>query len=337
MPYARGWWWLVVIGLAGCGNRDSIDRVAKTAPRVGGLTEDKVTKLLPGPNAQQEVQTALIKAKPGEIIEFGEGTFEFTMGLSLMVKEVTLRGKGMDKTFLSFKKQNAGKEGLLVQGTVDGFRMEDITVEDTKDDGVKINGPGGVTLRRLRARWTAGPHTENGSYGLYPVQCQHVLIEDCVASDASDAGIYVGQSQHVIVRRCKAEQNVAGIEIENTLDADVYENTANNNTGGLLVFDLPGLQQKNGGRVRVYNNKVIGNNHINFAPKGNTVASVPQGTGLMVMATDQVELFNNEVSDHKTVGLGVVSYFITGTPLKDKDYDPYPEGVFVHDNRFAKN
>jgi len=33
--------------------------------------------------------------------------------------------------------------------------------------------------------------------------------------------------------------NVAGIEIENCTDADVYENISTNNTGGVLVFDLP--------------------------------------------------------------------------------------------------
>ena len=32
---------------------------------------------------------------------------------------------------------------------------------------------------------------------------------------------------------------MAGIEIENSQFADVYENTATGNTGGLLVFYLP--------------------------------------------------------------------------------------------------
>lgn len=325
-----GWCGLVVLLAVLSSHVDGAAKKMAPAPQEG-----KVTKLQPGPKSQKEVQTALIKAKPGDTIELGEGTFEFTMGLSLTVKDVTLRGQGMDKTFLSFKKQNAGSEGLLV--TSDGFRMENLTVEDAKGDGVKVNGATGVIFRKVRARWSGGPRIENGGYGLYPVQCKHVLIEDCVANDASDAGIYVGQSQYVIVRRCLAERNVAGIEIENTFDADVYENTATNNSGGILVFDLPGLQQKNGGRVRVFHNTVKANNHRNFAPKGNTVADVPPGTGLMVMATDQVEMFQNKVTDNQTVGIGVVSYFITQKPLQDKGYDPYPEGIFLHDNVFANN
>jgi parallel beta-helix repeat protein len=287
----------------------------------------------PGPNVQEEAQTALIKAQPGDTIEFGPGTFEFTRSLSLAVPHVTVRGKGMDETTLSFLKQDTGTEGLLV--TRDHFTLEDLTIEDAKGDGIKINGADDVILRRVRARWTGGEKESNGAYGLYPVQCKDVLIEECSAYAASDAGIYVGQSQKVIVRKCRAERNVAGIEIENCIDADVSENVCTNNAGGLLVFDLPGLQVKNGKRVRVFENQVFANNHDNFAPKGNTVAMVAPGTGMMVMATDQVEVFKNTIKDNQTNNLVILSYKMTGLPIEDKDYDPYPEGVFVHDNLFA--
>ena len=82
-------------------------------------------------------------------------------------------------------------------------------------DGMLL-GADGVVFRRVRVEWTNGPSSENGAYGLYPVECRNVLIEECVAIGASDAGIYVGQSVDVIVRRSRAEYNVAGIEIENT-------------------------------------------------------------------------------------------------------------------------
>src|SRR5262249_54744756 len=153
----------------------------------------------------------------------------------------TLRGQGKERTTLSFKGQEAGKYGLHVSRG--GFVLQDLTVEDTKGDAVKVEGGDGVVFRRVRARWSGEPRASNGAYGLYPVPCQHVLIEECEASGASDAGIYVVQSQNIIVRRCRAERNVAGIEIENCDDADVYDNTATDNAGGLLVFDLPDLQK----------------------------------------------------------------------------------------------
>ncbi len=307
--------------------------VTPSGRAVAGDSAGRVVKISPGPNVQEDTQTALIKAKPGDTIEFGDGTFEFNQSLSLAVENVKVRGQGMDKTILSFKKQDAGKEGLLV--TRGKFAIEELTMEDSKGDGIKTNDADGVTFRHVRVRWTGGSKESNGAYGLYPVQCKNVLIEECVVMGASDAGIYVGQSQNIVVRKCRAEENVAGIEIENCTDADVYENTATNNAGGLLVFDLPGLQAKNGRRVRVHHNEVFANNHVNFAPKGNIVATVAPGTGMIVMATDQVELFQNVAKDNQSYNLSIVSYLITQRPIEDKEYDPYPEGIYVHDNTFT--
>lgn len=87
----------------------------------------------------------------------------------------------------------------------------------------------------MRAEWTNGPDEEKGAYGIYPMQIENVLLEECVAIGASDAGIYVGQSRNVIIRNNLAEYNAAGFEIENTVGADVYANTATNNTAIIII------------------------------------------------------------------------------------------------------
>ncbi|WP_224369768.1 parallel beta-helix domain-containing protein [Hyalangium versicolor] len=281
----------------------------------------------------KKTQEALIRAKPGAVIELPEGRFQLDRSLSSTVDGITIRGKGLDKTILSFKGQTQGAEGLLLKGN--NLTLEDFAVEDTKGDAIKINGTDGLVIRRVRAEWTGGPKATNGAYGLYPVQCKNVLIEDSVAIGASDAGIYVGQSEHVIIRRNKAMRNVAGIESENTKYADIYENTATHNTGGILVFDLPDLPVQGGKSTRVFNNDIFANDTDNFAPEGNIVATVPTGTGMMVMATDQVEIFNNRFRDNKTVNLVIASYFVSRKPINDKNYDPYPEALYIHDNTFS--
>ena len=278
-----------------------------------------------------------IKAKPGEVVEFGAGRFEFTATLSLDVSDVTIRGQGHDKTVLAFiqQGQGTGGEGVLVTSK-EKFTIQDLAVEDAKGDSIKVNGCTGVTFRNVRVSWSGGPKETNGGYGLYPVLCKDVLIEDCIAQDASDAGIYVGQSENIIVRRNRAERNVAGIEIENSINADVYENVATGNTGGVLIFSLPDLKLKVGHNCRVYNNQVIENNLANFAPKGNTVAGVPSGTGIMIMANRQVEVFDNRVENNHNVGLSIVSYLATGCPFaQDAGYDPYCEAIYIHDNKFV--
>ena len=281
---------------------------------------------------QDRLQTQLLDAKPGDVIEVPAGTHALDRSLSLTADGVTIRGAGMDQTVLSFAGQVAGAEGLLVTG--DDFVIEDLAIEDAKGDGLKINEADGVTIRRVRVEWTGEPRTENGAYGFYPVQTTNVLIEDSVAIGASDAGIYVGQSKGVIVRNNRAERNVAGIEIENTQDADVYGNTTTDNTGGILVFNMPNLSQE-GGRVRVYDNLVFENDRANFGHPGTPVASIPAGSGIVINSHDDVEVFGNEVRDNRTANVIISSVYASNYADQSwgDDFDPYPERIHVHDNQ----
>jgi parallel beta-helix repeat protein len=199
---------------------------------------------------------------------------------------------------------------------------------------VKSKGSDGIALVNLRVEWTGGPKSTNGAYGLYPVSSKNVLIDRSVVKGASDAGIYVGQSQNIIVRGSRAEMNVAGIEIENSYDADVVGNTATNNAGGILVFDLPDLPQQGGRNVKLTNNQVIANNHVNFAAPGNIVAGVPSGTGIMVMANSNVLVTGNHVMGNNGSAVMVVAYTQAFT---DKAYNPLPRSVSVAGNHFMDN
>jgi parallel beta-helix repeat protein len=285
---------------------------------------------------EKKVQKDLILAADGSTIEITEGVFSISKSLSMDGKKnIVIRGKGMDKTILSFKKQIAGAEGIKITNC-ENITLEDLTVQDSKGDLIKTMHVKGMTFRRVKAEWTGKPSKNNGGYALYPVQCEQVLIDGCVARGASDAGIYVGQSKNIVVKNCTAIENVAGIEIENSLYADVFDNVATNNTGGILVFDLPDLVQKKGGFVRVFNNKIFENNLSNFAPKGNIVGKVPKGTGVLILATNNVEIFDNQIKNNKSAGVGIISYYMTENPIKDKDYYPYPTRIFIHDNDFER-
>ena len=248
----------------------------------------------PSDNAQERIQEALILAQPGDEIHLISGVYKIEDGLSLDVDNILFSGDGHDKTILDFTEQMTGAQGLLV--TSNEVMLKDFAIINTKGDGIKTIGSEGIYFINLRTEWTGGPDSSNGAYGLYPVQSKNVLIDGCIAIGASDAGIYVGQSENIIVRNSRAEFNVAGIEIENSYYADVYNNIAQHNTGGILVFDLPDLVQKKGGHVRVHHNLVKDNNLANFAPKGNIVGNVPKGTGMMVLATSNVEFFENQIS-----------------------------------------
>ena len=286
----------------------------------------------PGPLSYEEIQTALIFANPGDTINLDEGIFNFEDGLSLSIDNVTIQGKGMDKTILSFKNQKSGAEGLMV--TSNKVILKDFAIEDTIGDAIVVKGAEGISFIRIRTEWTDGPKETNGAYGLYPVQSKDVLIKECIAIGASDAGIYVGQSKRIKVIDSVAKFNVAGIEIENSYYAEVIGNIAEHNTGGILVFDLPDLPQQGGHSVLISKNKVMNNDTKNFAPEGNIVGKTPNGTGIMIMANENIEVKENDIRNNATAGILIVSY---QEETDDKNYNPIPNKIYIHNNTLVNN
>jgi parallel beta-helix repeat protein len=285
----------------------------------------------PGADAQSRLQSALIDAKPGDIVEIGAGRFDLTDGLSLDVDRVTVRGAGPSATILSFKGQKGAGEGLLV--TADDVVLRGFAVEDSRGDGIKSKGANRIVYHDLRVEWTGGPKATNGAYGVYPVESSDVLIDKVTVKGASDAGIYVGQSKNIIVRNSLAMFNVAGIEIENCYGADVYQNVATHNAGGILVFDLPNLPQKGGHSVRIFSNRSERNDTPNFAPKGNIVAGVPNGTGVIIMANRDVHVFNNVLGENGSTNIFIVGYRNSFT---DTGYNPLPANVVIGGNMHGR-
>jgi len=293
--------------------------------------------VFPLANIQKEIQTNLIIAKEGDVIRLPEGIFDLQRVLVAdNLNNVSIIGAGVDKTILSFKNQIQGAEGIKISNS-ENIILKDFTIEDSKGDLIKVEDTKGISFINIKAQWTGGPKSTNGSYALYPVKAENVYIDNCIAIGASDAGIYVGQSKNIIVKNSEAYFNVAGIEIENSINADVYNNYAHDNSGGILVFDLPDLLIKRGGNVRVYNNKVENNNLTNFAPPGNIVAKVPSGTGIQILATSNVEIFNNNIINNKTANTSIVSYYMTEEPISDSLYYPYPNSIYIYDNIYKRD
>lgn len=334
---------LSLLGLGAC-SRNSDDRVAgsddPTSPAVRGgcIAADA--------RARDRILTELFQASAGDVVSLCEGRFDMPTGLLINSKPgITLKGAGMDKTILNFAKSDSA-EGINASYS-DGLVLQDFTVEDTPGNGIRIFRSNFITVRGVRARWhdlagrdetDAGytPRSDVGAYALYPVEVRHILMENCEAHGASDAGVYVGQSSDVVVQNCLATYNVAGYEFENTYRAIFQNNVATKNTGGFLIFDLPDLRQY-GEKNIVRNNKSYGNNTENFAPIGNIVGLTPRGTGMLVLASDQLEIYGNEIHDNDSIGIGIVNFGLVDNTYPDQRYDFYPEGLEIHHNTFRNN
>ncbi len=290
----------------------------------------------PGDDDQTAVQEVLIEADAGRTVCLGAGTFQFMAEVSISVDGLTLRGAGGDETILDFTAQDLGANGVYVSG--DGVTLEDFQVLNAKGDGIRGDEVEGIVFRRLKVFWERDADAGNGAYGVYPVGCTNVLVEECVVKGASDAGIYVGQSRNILVRGNEAYGNVAGIEIENSTDAEVVDNHAHDNTAGILIFTLPELPMKEGRRSLVHRNIIENNNVPNFGRAGSVVSNVPGGTGAMILAADETEFTGNTVQGNNTTGLMLITYIVELLgPYEDEEYDKYPERNWVHDNNWMNN
>ncbi|MBX2817494.1 MAG: right-handed parallel beta-helix repeat-containing protein [Saprospiraceae bacterium] len=293
-----------------------------------------------GPGQEDDIRRAFIQIEDSTEIVFDAGTYRFEkLSLKGKLKKVTLRGAGQDQTIFDFSTQDQGGEGLRID-YVEDLEISGMTFQESPGDLLKMTECSNVLIKDVGTIWAGEPDSANGGYGIYPVLCHDVTIENSYARGASDAGIYVGQTVGAIVRNCKAEYNVAGIEIENTKDAQVYDNESCHNTGGLLIFDLPGLKY-DGENTVAYNNYIHDNNHRNFARSSNSVSgvgNVPPGTGVMILRTSNLEVKENRIENNNTMSLGILSY-VTVDPniLATKpDWDPVPRNIKIHGNDISK-
>jgi parallel beta-helix repeat protein len=290
-----------------------------------------------GQASEADIDTALQMAGPGDTVAFGPGTFSFSNTLTLSSAGVTIQGAGKSLTTFDFTGQTAGADGIDVLTGSDHLTLQGFEVLNAAGNAIKVEGSQNVIFEDLAAIWTQVHHPANGPYGIYPVQCINLLIENCLVVGASDSGIYVGQSQNAVVRNNEAHDNVAGIEIENTFHADVYGNNSHDNTAGILVFDLPGLQQQGGHDNRIFDNQIVHNNTQNFAVNGDIVSIIPAGTGFFVMANHDDEVFGNTITGNETAAVAVISYYLSQIPITDPSYYPFPFHNYVHDNYLEGN
>jgi len=279
------------------------------------------------------IQAAVDRARPGDVIEVMPGVYKEEVKVD--VDNITLRGvgssnasgqSGVTRPVLDGDKKLS--DGVLTTGS--NFIIENFDIQHYIANGVVAQHARNVTFRNLKI-------DDTGLYGVYPVSCTGVRIERCVATGIADAALYVGQSRDIVVRDSEAYNNVTGIEIENSINAVVENNNVHDNTGGILVFILPNNPSKVGRNCIVRNNRVVNNNHANFANPNSIVANVPPGTGLMIMAADNTEVTGNEIRGNDCYGVAVFSLevaFAKGTAF---DVGPVPENNWIHDNTYSDN
>lgn len=274
----------------------------------------------------ESIQDAVNGATPGDTIRIMPGTYVETVYIDK--DSIRLIGVIEEGNWPTLEGEGRLNDAILYSGN-------NIVVENLKITHYKGNAIMGQAGNNFEIRNNL--IVDTGIYGVFPQLGQNGIIEGNIISGIEDAAIYVGMSDNIHVAHNEVFDSVAGIEIENSRHAIVENNYVHNNTGGVLAFITPGLPIKTTRDVIIRNNFIIDNNTANFGAPGSTVAGIPAGTGILIMAADEVVIEDNIITGNKTAGILVVDHQNASNITFDPESDPVPDKVAILDNFMMNN
>ncbi len=277
-------------------------------------------------NDGDKIMDAVKKAKPGDTIQIMPGTYHETVYIDK--DDIRITGVIKEGKYATLDGQRKLNDAILYSGN-------NIVIENMRITKYKGNGIMGQAGNNFEIRNNI--IVDTGVYGIFPQLGQNGIVEYNVISGIEDAAIYVGMSDNIHVAHNDVFDSVAGIEIENSRHAIVENNYVHNNTGGILAFITPGLPIKTTFDVIIRNNFIDNNNHKNFAAPGSTVAGIPAGTGILIMAADDVIVEDNIISNNKTAGILITDHDNAPNTTIDPESDPAPDRVMILNNIMLNN
>lgn len=274
----------------------------------------------------ESIQNAVNAAQPGDTIRVMPGTYIETVYIDK--DGIRLIGVIEQGNWPTLEGEGRLNDAVLYSGN-------NIVVENLKITHYKGNAIMGQAGNNFEIRNNL--IVDTGVYGVFPQLGQNGIVEGNVISGIEDAAIYVGMSDNVHVAHNEVFDSVAGIEIENSRHAIVENNYVHNNTGGILAFITPGLPIKTTRDVIIRHNFIVDNNTANFGAPGSTVSGIPAGTGVLVMAADEVVIHDNIITGNKVAGVLVVDHHNAANVTIDPESDPTPDKVAILNNFMMNN
>lgn len=274
----------------------------------------------------ESIQDAVVAASPGAVIKVMPGTYKETVYIDK--DNITLSGVIEQGKYPVLEGEGLRNDAVLYSGN--GVTVENLFITHYKGNGIMGQAGNNFIIRNNII-------VDTGVYGIFPQLGKNGIVSHNIVSGIEDAAIYVGMSDNVDVVFNQVFESVAGIEIENSRHALVESNFVYNNTGGILAFITPGLPIKSCGDVLIRNNFIVDNNHENFAIPGSLVSNIPQGTGVLVMACDDVVLEGNIITGNDSVGITFTDFSLAGNAANDPDSDPNPNRPKILNNIMRNN
>ncbi|MGE3143803.1 MAG: parallel beta-helix domain-containing protein, partial [Hyphomonadaceae bacterium] len=287
-------------------------------------------RIAPDADAEQQIAAALASAQAGDEVRLERGRYEMRAPLRMDARGVTLRGAGEDRSVLAFV---GAQGGLVITGDMGVVR--DLAIEDAPGDGVSARRCDQLSLLGVRVEWTRGGLPSNGAHAIAAAQCANVLIDGAIARGARAAGFYLSQTRAVVLRNSTAEGNGAGVMLENTLGADVHDNSVRNNALGVLVLNRPELGGGGeAGDVLIAKNMIEANSLASFAPRGALPGDAPGGVGVAIIAGRNTHVLHNQIADNPSVNVFIGAY---RGAVAQAGFNPLSRDIAVRDNRLGRS
>jgi hypothetical protein len=180
-------------------------------------SEDSESRTLLVPQDYTTIQSAVDKARTGDLILISPGTYSE----SVRIVQDNLVIRGLERNTVVIDGGDELSNGFEVSGN--SVAIENLTVKSFRQNGIifsgALRGPvsnEGVygtddnTLDGYRVSYVTS--FNNGLYGVYAFASKNGIIEHSYVSGHPDSGIYVGQCRpcNVVIRSTTAENNAIG-------------------------------------------------------------------------------------------------------------------------------
>jgi parallel beta-helix repeat protein len=271
------------------------------------------------------IQAAVDAAQPGDTIRVPPGIYRENVRVA--TSNLTIRGSHgavLDGTGLP------GGTGIRVSALsptarLTGFTLSGLTIQNYARTGVLL-------LRVDDFAISDGRYRDNAEYAIFPIFASGGVIESNHVSGSEDSGIYVGQSSNVAIRRNHVTDCRVGFEIENSSLIDVHQNIGTDNSIGVFVFVLAGLDVTTTSDIRVTGNRLTRNNRP-LAPydPANPFAQIPTGVGLLNLGADRLVARLNTAMHNGSGGI-IIAQVPPALASLDPRIDPFPDDNEIRDN-----
>lgn len=272
----------------------------------------------------ESIQNAVKAAQAGDTVAVYPGTYKETVYIDK--DGIKLSGVIVNGEWPMLDGEGVKNDAILYSGN--NVIVENFHISKYKGNGVFGQAGNNFVIRNNII-------DDTGVYGIFPQFGKNGLISGNVLSNIADAAIYVGMSDNIDVIANEVFDSVAGIEIENTRHSLVEGNYVHDNTGGILVFITPGLPIKTTYDTIIRRNFIVNNNHENFGAPGSTVAGIPAGSGIIIVAADDVVIEDNIITGNESFGIGTTDFGFFQS--SDKEVEPNPDRVVILNNVMANN